>query len=210
MDWDREEFEEYRETIKTQQTDPFFCECRLYGRLKETGNEDLTVKAYGHVTFNSPLQYSDSEDERESSSSYTDNHKLTKKYDPTNLRESDDIRPIRGIVKELVDESKPCFTPSMVPQMIKDVESLHQLGIYIGGDIRDDAYLNGKLVDSSRAWTVPHRGLNGEDAERDGSTGFEDFETFDRMIDGWNEENLSQRIWERFRPNMEVLDWLRS
>lgn len=94
--------------------------------------------------------------------------------------------------------------------MMKDVENLHQLGIYIGGDIRDDAYLNGKLVDFSWAWTVPHCCSDGEDAQPDGTTGFEDFESFDRMIDNWNEENPCQRVWERFRPNLKVLNRLRS
>lgn len=29
--------------------DPFHCECRVYGRLKQEGREDLAVRAYGYV-----------------------------------------------------------------------------------------------------------------------------------------------------------------
>lgn len=29
--------------------DPFNCECRAYGRLKQEGCEDLAVRAYGYV-----------------------------------------------------------------------------------------------------------------------------------------------------------------
>lgn len=29
--------------------DPFNCECRVYGRLREEGREDLAVRAYGYL-----------------------------------------------------------------------------------------------------------------------------------------------------------------
>lgn len=31
--------------------DPFHCECRIYGRLKHGGRENLAVRAYGYVVL---------------------------------------------------------------------------------------------------------------------------------------------------------------
>lgn len=62
--------------------------------------------------------------------------------------------PIRAIVKDFIDHDVP-FSPSQVPDMWKDLEYLHKLGILVR-DIHVFNYIGGKLVDFSRSWTVPH------------------------------------------------------
>lgn len=39
--------------------------------------------------------------------------------------------------------------------MVKDMDDLHKLGILVR-DVTVSNYLGGKLIDFSRAWTVPH------------------------------------------------------
>ena len=39
--------------------------------------------------------------------------------------------------------------------MREDLLALHAMGVYVQ-DIREDNYMNGKLVDFSRSWTRPH------------------------------------------------------
>ncbi|CAJ2502651.1 Uu.00g100450.m01.CDS01 [Anthostomella pinea] len=194
--WIKWQHEKYGETRKQQQEDPFYCECRAYGRLKETRNENLAIKTYGYIIFDSDSDndefvdtiISDGEPSTQKAFRGNDYHR----FNPTHLRVTEDVRPGRGIVKQLVQD-KPEFRRSMIPQMMKDIESLHKLGIYVGGNIRADAYLDGKLIDFSRAWTVPHDRLDGEMGSPDDLTGFEDFEAFDHLIDRWNEEHPRQQ-----------------
>lgn len=63
-------------------------------------------------------------------------------------------RPVHAIVKDLVTEQDP-FGPDQVSDMWEDLQDLHRLGILVR-DIKIGNYLGGKLVDFSRAWTVPH------------------------------------------------------
>lgn len=64
-------------------------------------------------------------------------------------------KPLRAIVKELVDHGTPDFVSSQVPQMYDDLETLHSLGILVR-DINTSNYLGGRLIDFSRSWTMPH------------------------------------------------------
>lgn len=43
--------------------------------------------------------------------------------------------------------------------MREDLCGLHRMGIYVR-DIREDNYIDGKLVDFSRSWTKPHSFLD--------------------------------------------------
>jgi hypothetical protein len=65
--------------------------------------------------------------------------------------------PVRAIVKDFVDVHIP-FSPSHVSDMWKDLEDLHKLGILVH-DIHVFNYINGKLIDFSRSWTMPHPSL---------------------------------------------------
>lgn len=62
--------------------------------------------------------------------------------------------PVRAIVKELVSHQDP-FTRDQIPQIWRDLEDLHRLGILVR-DINVFNYMGGKLIDFGRAWTTPH------------------------------------------------------
>ena len=60
--------------------------------------------------------------------------------------------PIYAIVKQLID-TEISFTPRMVLRMIRDLYTMHEVGICVG-DIREENYLNGVLIDFGRSRTV--------------------------------------------------------
>lgn len=65
--------------------------------------------------------------------------------------------PVRAIVKDLQTDGTP-FTASQVSQLWDDLEDLHKLGILVQ-DIGLGNYMNGKLIDFSRSWVMPHPAL---------------------------------------------------
>jgi hypothetical protein len=62
--------------------------------------------------------------------------------------------PVRAIVKDLVITDK-ALDAEQIPDMWSDLKELHALGIVVQ-DIHIGNYLDGKLVDFSRAWTMYH------------------------------------------------------
>ncbi|ETS84399.1 hypothetical protein PFICI_02424 [Pestalotiopsis fici W106-1] len=157
---------------------PFFSECRAYGRLKETKNEHLAAKCYGYLVLDRSYskrirnagitkrdliewqfwaQWEDDHDEHLPLPDDKDEKSLRDWFN--NVMESDEPPlptpyPVKAIVKELV-EKKTTFLPEHVSRMMRDLQQLHRLGI-IHGDIKEDAYVNGLIVDFSSARTVPH------------------------------------------------------
>ena len=131
--------------------DPFSCECRAYGRLKEANREDLAVKAHGYL-FLTPQQ------EAEVAQRVT-----REEYD---IRSGDNFwgreeqhrnLPVRAIVKELASETH--HDPAHCRDMWADLQVLHSLGILVQ-DTHGGNYMDGKLVDFSRAWTMCHPSMD--------------------------------------------------
>lgn len=60
--------------------------------------------------------------------------------------------PLKAIVKEFIDTSIS-FTPNMVPSMIRNLHTMHEVGIHVG-DIHKKQYLNGRMFDFGRSKTV--------------------------------------------------------
>lgn len=134
--------------------DPFHCECRVYGRLKHKGREDLAVRAYGYVLL-TPAQ------ERQVTvalgEEYVDWERHPEPLDCSGIftRFEDHRRArVRAIVKEFVPTLEP-WTAEQIPLMYADLEDLHALGILVR-DIHQGNYLGGKLIDFSQAWTMYH------------------------------------------------------
>ncbi|KAK3985285.1 kinetochore Sim4 complex subunit FTA2-domain-containing protein [Cladorrhinum sp. PSN332] len=140
---------------------PFSAECRAYGRLKEAGREDLAFKAYGYLLISLAQQ--------------AQLYKTWFGYEPNDedldilwKRDAEfrDI-PIYAIVKELVaapdshDDSEETqsrlkvLRPCQVRKLWEDLQEIHNLGIVVR-DINYFNYLEGKLIDFSRAWTTFH------------------------------------------------------
>lgn len=170
------------------QKDPFNAECRAYGRLKETGREDLAVKCHGYI-------FLDPENERSLAQLGVDQWNRSK---------ADKNRPIRGIVKDLVPQDKPPFTFKMLPKMRRDVLALNDLGIVVW-DLRADNYADGKVLDFSQACTAPHMQLGWNAGAVPEfvvqQTCNQDMVCFDDMVAVWNQEHPGQVFWSSFFPS---------
>ncbi|KAI1082004.1 kinetochore Sim4 complex subunit FTA2-domain-containing protein [Whalleya microplaca] len=171
---------------------PLWCECKAYGRLKEVGKEHLAVKCHGYIQLTS--------------------NQVAGLGERSLQRPKRDGKfqwlPLIALVKDFID-SKITFTGRMVPGMIEDLFSTLQVGIF-NGDIREENYLNGVMVDFGNARTVPHPRLTVEYiASREGFCGYdpkEDEIAFDQMIDDYNEGAAWHKrplIWKRIAPNWE-------
>ena len=194
--------------------DPFAAECRAYGRLKEVGKEHLAVRCHGYLILNARQKRQLNKFLEESGDLYFYSDAFLDAEDPftglTRYRKD----PIRALVKDYVD-SKIDFLPHMIPQMMRDIHTYHKYGICIA-DIKENNYLDGILFDLSRALTVPHPQLTPRAIERarsktkteDTPTG--DYQSFDHMIDDWNEDHADQFIWHRFLPSLGYVEKLRG
>lgn len=137
-------------------SEPFSCECRAFGRLKEAGHEDLAVTCYGYMLL-------DEEHESVLHSRFPDvefNGSIDLPGGDSErvrfLGRDSRMPPIRGIVKEygtcVSEEEMP---PELFAKMLKDVRKIQQLGI-VRIDVATRQMIAGKFSDFSVAVTVPH------------------------------------------------------
>ncbi|CEJ92421.1 hypothetical protein VHEMI08075 [[Torrubiella] hemipterigena] len=129
------------ETIRLH-TDPFYAECRAYGRIMETEAKrprmmPICVPCYGYMML-----------------SEEDRHILETRF----YLAFDDIHsrrePLRALVKQYAG-SDPGITEHSLTKTRQRMKNMNKLGIY-NRDIGLDNFLNGLLIDFDNAWTEPH------------------------------------------------------
>ncbi|ERS95631.1 hypothetical protein HMPREF1624_08147 [Sporothrix schenckii ATCC 58251] len=146
-------------TVLAQYSDPFYSECRAFGRLHETGHTELAIPCYGYVLL-------DEAHERK----LTEQFKL--EYNGSiDFPGDEDMRglylgersgkppPLRGIIKKLGSTIDP-WSPANVRvrtmrRILRDTIRLHQLGIFYL-DLRPEQLVDNMMCDFSTAFTVPH------------------------------------------------------
>ncbi|KAK3297424.1 kinetochore Sim4 complex subunit FTA2-domain-containing protein [Chaetomium fimeti] len=135
--------------------DPFNCECRAYGRLKEENREDLAAKAYGYLLLTPEQEAGLARDVTGEPSPPPDAEEDEPLDGQGFWRRWEQHRglPLRAIVKELVPRGG--LNPNLAQGMWADLKSLHSLGIFVG-DTHGGNFMGGKLVDFSRSWTMYH------------------------------------------------------
>ena len=127
-------------------SDPFYNECRAYGRLEEHKlNGKVAVRCYGYLTFSAEIE---SQLEREFQI-HSWNRPGKEYQKPITQR-----RPIRAIVKDLILKDDP-LTGRVADKILRDLKRMRSKGIY-AGDVRPRNYKAGLLVDMSIARTTPH------------------------------------------------------
>lgn len=128
-------------------SDPFYAECRAYGCIeREKRNGEIAVRCYGFMAVPAEMEEDLAAPPFEIGADEWNRPEQEYGW-PTSARQ-----PFRAIVKELVrSKTRLC----RIAQMRKDLLDLHRMGVYVQ-DIREDNYINGKLVDFSRSWTHPH------------------------------------------------------
>lgn len=134
--------------------DPFNCECRAYGRLKQEKREDLAIRAHGYILLSKDQERRVTE---AMTGDFVDWETHPEPLDADGLFwrwEAHRHEPLRAIVKDY-DESPDYCVASQISQMYYDLEELHKLGILVR-DIHAGNYLGGKLIDFSMSWTMYH------------------------------------------------------
>ncbi|KAI1131773.1 kinetochore Sim4 complex subunit FTA2-domain-containing protein [Nemania abortiva] len=157
-------------------TDPFFAECRAYGRIKEARatkgiREKLAVPCHGYLFL-------------------TKRDEMRLKRDGVNLGSrslSEELRPphldttlVRAIVKDF--EPRPSGLNSKnVRLALRKVRRLNEIRVY-NGDIRGDNFRGGYLVDFGTSQTEPHCLLDSlEEDDLEGKK-LEDMVMFDEAV----------------------------
>lgn len=132
-----------KDMIIRHQLDPFFAECRAFGRLVEEGRDDeLAVRCYGYTLLPETVE-----------------RQIRRQFGITdwNRGEEDRKQPLRAIVKAYITYKTP-FNRKSFAAMRRNIKELNDLGIY-NMDIRKENYLGGRLFDFSIAITAPHLSL---------------------------------------------------
>ncbi|KAH9893794.1 hypothetical protein F4778DRAFT_794815 [Xylariomycetidae sp. FL2044] len=200
--------------------DPFFCECRAYGRLKESNREHLAIRCHGYIMMDKALQ----DDLREK--------------DDTDWAEEWNWKPgtrFQALVKDLFDADlhgdKSGLTGleensriAMVnvdvksaPRAVRAVKEFHRIGVFVQ-DINNSNIVDGRMIEFSSAWTAPHPCFTAIARKRCGfrlerpSLAERDAWDIDEIIESWNIAHAATkgRIWDRAIANREYLKKLRS
>jgi hypothetical protein len=156
------------------QTDPFYAECRAYGRIQQRKRKiPIAVPCHGFITIPATVE---PELARRFGASEWD-HQESELVKPLLRR-----KPFRALVKELVEE-EPDVTESLIKRMLKDLRALHSLGIYVM-DVKIENYVGGKLVDFSVSCTEPHHVFRDDLRSEDDIRALKnmDYDEFDAMI----------------------------
>lgn len=129
-------------------SDPFFNECRAYGRLQESYlNGEIAVRAYGYTTI-----------------AAKEIHQLGKEFQVDDWKEDAEVHKyldlpperylFRAIVKDFIRDDIQ-WTHKIIKRMKRDLLRIREQGIY-PIDIRSRNYKGGLLVDFGLAMTTPH------------------------------------------------------
>ena len=175
--------------------DPFYNECRAYGRLIEKGMYGkVAAHCYGYVTI-------PAERERE----------LLERFDAEDWGRSEQEEalpvhkrpPLRAIVKELIQKDM-VLTGKLVKKILTDLKKMHRVGVY-PMDVREPNYKGGLLVDMSVAMTEPHYLFQIRPPFHIIFLKREGLRKFDRMV-----KKAEIKTWVRAVRNNEYCQKLRS
>ena len=135
-------------SIKTVrlQTDPFFNECRAYGKLIDRGlNGKVAVRCHGHLAIPAAIE----EELAQRFEVFSWNRPIVESRLVMSKRQ-----PLRAIVKDLIQDDI-ALNESILRRMCKDLRKIRKLGVH-PQDVRLRNYGNGLLLDFSIAITKPH------------------------------------------------------
>lgn len=175
--------------------DPFYSECRAYGRLIDANlNGKVAVRCHGYLNVPAEIE----EELRREFNVVNWQRPDHEYFTPVSKRE-----PFRAIVKDLVMEDVS-FTQKIVRKMLRDLKTIREFGVY-PMDVRARNYKGGLLVDFSIAMTEPHYLFLINPLHQVITYKRDDLLSFDGMM-----EDEGVATWERALPNPEYCAKLRS
>lgn len=176
--------------LLNDQLTPFNCEARAYGRLKETGNEDIAWGCFGYIAL----------DEATYAPVVWDRIGLPRREWFSQSISTDaevagrPVFPIFALVKEFIPDASRlgALDISKAHDMAQGINKLHSIGI-THRDIQDRNYVDSRIMDFSTSWTVPNirldRQLKWDPKRQIDEADTNDYFMFDDMIQKWNDEH---------------------
>ncbi len=179
------------------QCDPFYAECRAYGRIaSKPRKRPIAIACYGFIGIPA-----------EQESFFAERFNVTDWNRPEGELSlgSANRQPFRALVKEFATED-PEITKGLAASMWRDLTALHGQGIYVM-DVRWDNYKRGHLVDFSSAWTSPYFQFRRDVSSEEEIRMYKeiDLEAFNLMV----EEELGMGVSARIELNKAVVERLR-
>lgn len=131
------------------QATSFNNECRVFGRLKEVGREDLAVRTHGYMPV-----YLNEQVEDQFKIAIANSDSPGTKSGAELLGHENPEEPLMAIVKDWAedepDHGELLPRTGDFPKMLRNLKALHKCGIVVR-DLKDQQYRNGVLVDFSHA-----------------------------------------------------------
>jgi Kinetochore Sim4 complex subunit FTA2 len=179
-------------------TDPFYAECRAYGRIEEEKRQkklrrDIAVPCYGFLGI-AP--------EQEKMLMEQFGVRLWDGTEDEDFRKQAQGQPIRALMKELIEE-ETSLTDQTLKRMLRDLRALRRIGIY-PRDIAARNYRGGRLVDFGASCTEPYVLFQICPKWQVDFWKTEDLAMFDEMIE---DESIETEV--RATPNHEYCKKLR-
>lgn len=203
------ETEDDREALSAMYnySEPFSCECRAFGRLQETGYEELAVRCFGYLLLDEEHEQAMMNQFSHLQLTWNGNLEAADRVDQRSNYLGRDGRPppIRGIVKELgySNEKLETLRTRDARRTLRDIVRFQQLGIF-GLDVASRQLIGGKVCDMSAAFTIAHFMTTPElnpqltpewisPMEFETSQfAMDDYWMFDDMVLAWNDEHRSK------------------
>jgi hypothetical protein len=150
----------------------FYSECRVFGRLKEVGREDLAIKVYGYIRLDMQDKkvrqpfvdyYNTFKSDFGDAASGENAEEFEEFYVRNMVHGWDYDEPAFGIIKEWIPGPPKVLSEkalgqrfaNQLPQLLRNLRNIHKSGIIIQ-DLKNCQYIDGHLADFSHAWTIPH------------------------------------------------------
>lgn len=180
-------------------TDPFFAECRAYGRIREatrkkTWKSQIAVPCHGFIFL------------RENDERTLINLGVDFGIDDVDIdfqQTTEGRCRVRAIVKDLAPQDSGVDRKS-VGKILRGIRALNKHKIY-NMDIHLDNFRNGQLVDFGSSWTEPHALLDAQHDRAARESKLADLVKFDEMVE---DEEIETDV--RGMPNSRYCKKLRS
>ncbi|CAG9978720.1 unnamed protein product [Clonostachys byssicola] len=134
--------------------DPFYCECKAYGRINEYIKKKKSPSLKNIVAPCHGFLFLSHRDSRELATNFGVDlgwGEVDLEYQQNTLW---GLRP-RAIVKDLAVDTHEYWDGKILNTMLQGILRLNRHGIY-NRDIKENNYVGTQLVDFGRAWTMPN------------------------------------------------------
>ena len=153
--------------------DPFYAECRAYGRLiRRNVNGKIAAACHGYCEI-------PAEREKELAERFdVEDWNRPPEHEKLPIRKRP---PLRAIVKQLLPDGDP-LSQKLADKMLRDLKAIRRVSVY-PRDIQERNYKSGLLVDMSVAIVRPHCVLMLAPKETGDLLLQEDLDNFQEMVD---------------------------